>query len=289
MTNQIPIINKQTSDRISAFDRGFLYGDGLFETMRSYDGNIFKLDEHLSRLFDSAKIIRIKMPYSKEKLKNLICKTLKEKRLKDAYIRITVTRGKSAFSLKQDRRQKPNVMIIVKRYEGYPEAFYSRGITATISRIRQNEHSPLSKIKSLSFLNYILARIYAQDAGFDEAILLNTRGDIAEASTSNIFLVKRGRLVTPSLDSGILPGITRKRVIHIAKNMGITVEEKAVSYKDLAGANEVFFTSSLVELLPVVKIGRISIGSGKPGHITKLLHVSYRKMVLLRSSTVKYR
>ncbi|MDD5436431.1 MAG: aminodeoxychorismate lyase [Candidatus Omnitrophica bacterium] len=276
------IINNQTSGRISVFDRGFLYGDGLFETMRSYDGNIFKFDEHLSRLFYSAKILRIKIPDSKEKLRKAVCGTLKKKHLKNAYIRITVTRGEGAFSLKRGRRSKPNVIIIIKEYEGYPETFYSRGITAAISHIRQDEFSPLSGIKSLNFLNHILARLDAQRKGFDDAILRNIKGDIAEGATSNIFLVKRGRLITPSLDSGILPGITRKNIIRIAKKLGIFVEERAVLCADLARADEVFFTNSLAELLPVVKIGPEPVGGGKPGRITKLLHVSYRKMVLLR-------
>ena len=266
---------------ISVFDRGFLYGDGLFETMRSYNGKVFKLDEHLSRLVSSANIVKIKIPLSKIMLKEAIYKNLKAKRLKDAYIRLTVTRGEGAFSLKPSAPAKPKIIIIVKKYEPNPERFYSRGISAKISDIRQNEHSPLSGIKSLNFLNYVLARMRAQDEGFNEAILMNTKGHIAEAATSNIFLVKNGKLITPSLDSGILPGITRRAVIGIAKELGIGVSERPVFPKDLIHSNEVFLTNSMSEILPVVKIGRAVIGKGLPGDITKLLHSAYKNAILL--------
>ena len=170
-------------------------------------------------------------------------------------------------------------MIIAKKYEGNPAQFYSRGISAKISDIRQNEYSPLSGVKSLNFLNYILARIRAQDEGFDEAILMNTKGHIAEAATSNIFLVKDGKLVTPSLDSGLLPGITRKAVIRIAEKLGIGVSERQICRKELPGSDEIFLTNSLSEILPVVKIGRALIGKGSPGDITKLLHAAYKRML----------
>ncbi len=265
--------------KVSIFDRGFLYGDGLFETMRCYDGKIFKLAEHISRLFRSSKVMKIKIRNSKAKFAKTIYRILKANRLKDAYVRLTITRGEGSFALIRGKDAKPNVIITAKKFKGYPEAFYSRGISAKISDIRQDERSALSKIKSLNFLNHILARIRAQDDGFDEAILMNTKGHIAEAATSNIFLVKNGSILTPSLTSGILPGITRGSVIHIARKLGMRVTEKSVSSKELINADEVFLTNSLAELLSVIKINRIRIGDGKPGKVTKLLHAAYREMV----------
>jgi branched-chain amino acid aminotransferase len=273
--------------KISIFDRGFLYGDGLFETMRSYSGKTFKTGEHMTRLFNSSRLMKIKIPYSSSGIEKAIRGLLKINGIKDASIRITATRGEGFFSLERYKQSRANVVITVREFNGYPERFYSRGITAEISRIRQNEYSPSSSIKTLNFLNYILARYAAQDSGYDEAILVNMKNNVAEAAASNIFLAKDNALFTPSLDSGILPGVTRSAVIGLAKKLGIKVSQKAISRKELAGADEVFLTSSLAEVLPVVKIGRAAIGSGRPGKITKLLHAAYRKMVLLRSSTVK--
>ena len=170
-------------------------------------------------------------------------------------------------------------MITVKEFTGYQERSYSRGISAGFSDIIKDEHSPLSKIKTLNFLDCILARMRAQADGFDEAILMNSKGCVAEAATSNIFLVKAGRLATPSLDSGILPGITRAAVIRIARRLDIDAAERAVYPSELTGADEVFFTNSLAEIIPVVKIDRMPIASGRPGALTKLLHGYYKKIV----------
>lgn len=265
--------------KISVQDRGFLYGDGIFETMRSYDGRIFKLNEHIDRLFNAAKVIKIKIPATRSELKKDIRGFLKNSKLKDASLRITVTRGEGAFTLMGTKDLKPTKIITAKKFKGYPEDLYLRGISARISSIRQDESSPLSGIKSLNFLNYIMARMDVQEKGFDEAILLNTKGYVAEAATSNIFLVKMGRLITPSPDSGILPGITRSQIIKIAKAREKKVSERAVTVGELLSADEVFLTNSLAEVLPVVKIGSIVIGEGKPGNVTKLLHAGYKKMI----------
>ncbi|MDD5428730.1 MAG: aminodeoxychorismate lyase [Candidatus Omnitrophica bacterium] len=264
--------------KISAQDRGFLYGDGIFETMRVYDGKVFKLNEHIARLFAAAEVVNIKIPVSAAELKRELYRALKKNRSKDASLRVTVTRGEGPFTLTEEKRPKPTIMITAKKFGGYPPAFYSRGIRAEISDIRQNEHSPLAGIKSLNFLNYILARMRARKGGFDEAIILNTAGFVAEAAASNIFLVKGKKILTPSLDSGALPGITRSLVMGIAKKLGLKAEERPISPKELYGAGEVFLTSSLAEVLPVTKIGRRNIGKGSPGAVTKLLHASYKKM-----------
>ena len=252
--------------KISIFDRGFLYGDGLFETMRSYGGKIFKIDEHLSRLFDSSKALNINIPYSKRKLREASYNSIKRNALKDAYIRITVTGSE-------------NVIILIKEFSGRPRKNYIDGTSATVSKITLNEHSPLAGKKTLNFLNYLLAKEDARHSGYDEAILLNTKGNVAEGATSNIFLVKNGKLLTPSLNDGILPGITRRTVIGLAKKLKIAVAEKHISRKELMSADEVFLTNSLAELLPVIKINRTVIGNGQPGAITKLLYAAYRQTI----------
>ena len=252
--------------KVSVFDRGFLYGDGLFETMRSYDGKIFKIDEHLSRLFDSSEALKINIPYSKKRLREASYNSIKRNSLKDAYIRITVTRDE-------------NVIILTKEFSGYLRRNCIDGISAQVSKIVLNEHSPLAGKKTLNFLNYLLAKEDARANGYGEAILLNTKDNVAEGSTSNIFLIKNRKLLTPPLNDGILPGITRRTVIDLAKKLRIAVAEKHVSSEELISADEVFLTNSLVELLPIIKVNRTTIGNGKPGPVTKVLHATYQKMV----------
>ncbi len=263
--------------KLSVFDRGFLYGDGVFETMRCYGGKVFGLDEHMNRLFRSLDIMRINLPYNKKDLEKAIYKTLRTNKLKDAYIRLTITRGEGIFSLSHDGRFKPNVFILVKDFKGYPNRIYERGISVVIAKTRQNEYSPVSKIKSLNFLNYIIARLEAEESGAREAILMNTRGYIAEASSSNIFLVKRSRIITPSLDSGILSGITRAFIIKIAMQQKIIVKEKLVKYRELLDTDEIFLTNSIAEVLPVTRIGTKKVGDGRPGTLTKLIHLLFKK------------
>jgi len=224
-------------------------------------------------------VVKIKIPATKTGLKRSLQHFMKKNKLKDASLRITITRGEGAFTLIKVKAGKPSIVIAGRKFKGYPAVFYSDGICAEISAIRQNEHSPLSGIKSLSFLNYILARMHAQENGFNEAVLLNTRGFVAEAATSNIFLVKNKKIITPSLNNSILSGITRSQIIKAAKLLGLKVHERTVSVRELLSADEVFLTSSLAEVLPVVRIGRIQIGKGMPGTVTKLLHACYKKMI----------
>jgi len=269
--------------KVSIADRGFLYGDGVFETMRGYAGIVFRIDEHLSRLYAALKVMKIKLSYEKASLKRAIDACVKKNRLKSAYIRVTVTRGEGNVGLHFSKMTTPNVVIVAKGHVEYPQSFYTEGISVGVAQIRQNELSPLSGIKSLNFLNYILARIDAKDKGYDDAILLNTKGYIAEGATSNIFLVKKGALITPSIESGILPGIARKVVIGIAKRLKIPIKEKLIAYRELVAADEVFFTNSLIEILPVVRVDAKHIGLGVPGDLTKLLHISYQKTVICES------
>jgi branched-chain amino acid aminotransferase len=266
------------SSSVSVFDRGFLYGDGVFETMRSYGGAVFRIDEHLERLFRGLKVTGIRAPYPKKSLRDAVSGCLSANGLKDAYIRLTVTRGEGRFGLNYSDRFSPNVVIVAKKFGEYPAKMYARGITAAVVSIRRNEMSPASRIKSLNFLDNILARLEAKARRADEAILMNTKGYVAEASTSNIFLAKGGVLITPSPDSGILAGVTRKAVIEIAGKVRIRVKEKPVSRGELLSADEVFLTSSLIEILPVVRIDSRKVGPGSPGPLANLLRSLYRRI-----------
>lgn len=265
--------------RISVFDRGFMYGDGVFETMRSYAGRVFKIDWHLNRLFESLKTIKIEHKYSKKYLRGAVYRTLKANRLSSGYIKLAITRGEGRFGISYQDKFRPNIVITAKDFEGYPGWMFDIGLSAKITGI-QNEESVISKIKTLNYLPYILARFDAQDAGFDEAILTNTKDYITEAATSNIFTVKYGGLITPSIESGILPGITRAVIIKIARKLKIGVKEKLISRRELLGADEIFLTNSLAEVLPVTRVDSKRIGSGLVGNITKLLRISYQKAVI---------
>ena len=266
--------------KVSVFDRGFMYGDGVFETMRSYAGVVFKLDRHVNRLYTSLSVLGIKPPCAKNAMKKAIYRSLKVNRLKSAYIKVSVTRGEGRFGIGYKDKFAPNAVIVSKDFEGYPGWMFDKGLSAEIAGIRQNGQSILSRVKSLNFLPYIIARFEAKDMGYDEAILLNTEGHVAEAATSNIFIVKNGALITPSLLTGILPGVTRATVIDIAKSLGLRVKEKTVLPGELYAADEVFLTNSLAEILPVTKVGPRRIGSGSPGELTKLLRICYQKEVI---------
>lgn len=264
--------------QISVFDRGFMYGDGLFETMRSYDGAVFRIREHLDRLFSGLSVMKIKCPHDRKYLEDAVYGCLEANGLKEANIRLTVTRGASLTGSFSRADLKPNVVIITRHLE-LPTRAYEKGLAATIASIRQNDQSPVTGLKTLNFLTYILARTDAKEAGFDDAILLNTRGHVAEGTTANIFMVKHRQIMTPSLDCGILPGVTRGAVLAVAAAGGIKVKEGHFSERDLMGADEVFLTNSVIELLPVVRIGKRRIGKGEPGELTKRLHGMYREEV----------
>lgn len=265
--------------KVSVFDRGFMYGDGAFETMRSYAGVVFRINEHLKRLSLSLKTLKIKVPYPVKTLKDNIGKSLCINNLRSAYIKIIVTRGEGRFGLSYKDIFVPNVVIISKEFEGYPDRIFNCGINAEIIGTH-NERSAIAGIKTLNYLAFIMARFRAKEEGFDDAILTNTKGYITEGATSNIFLIKEGVLITPAPESGILPGITRGVIINIAKTLKIPVREKTVSRKELLNADEVFFTSSLAEVLPVTKVGSKRIGPGKVGALTKLFRISYQKQVI---------
>jgi branched-chain amino acid aminotransferase len=276
---------------IGALDRGLLYGDGLFETLRAYNGVPFLLDEHLRRLREAANDLRISDGLDTAMLRRHLADLLRlngpaDAQPRDSYVRITLTRGAHAGGLELEPAASPTLCIIVRPLHGLAPSLYERGIAAITASIRQNAESPLPRYKTLNYLANLLAKTEARERGADEAILLNTRGEVAEAASSNVFLVLEGRLVTPSLDANILPGVTRREVLRLAEADGLPAEERTVWPDDLRRAEEAFLTNSIAELLPVRAIDGHRVGAGAPGPVTRRLHSVYRSRVEhLRNST----
>lgn len=263
---------------ISPIDRGFLYGDGVFETMRSYGGIVFRQEEHLKRLFHSAGVISLKIPYTISQLKEATSETLSANRLGNAYIRITVSRGEGA-GLIPPSSPGGNLLIVVQEVPLFPKRWRTDGLSGVVVKIRKDSHSPLPSIKSLNYLPNILAIIEAQGRNADEGIILNSDCLISSATASNIFLVSGGKLLTPSLKSNILPGITRQAVIEIARRLGYEVCETEIKKEGLVLANEAFLTSSVREIVPLTLIDWAPIGGGKAGEITKRITCAYSDIV----------
>ncbi len=204
---------------------------------------------------------------------------MKINKLANAYIRITVTRGTGTVGLAKIECENPTVAIIVREFAPYPEKMYKNGIRVKIVKVGQNENSPVSGIKTTSFLNYILARLEAKKAGFDDAIMLNSKGKVSESAVSNIFMIRGRTLITPSLESGVLPGITRDTVLKVSSKAELRTVEKKVNAKELYAADEIFLTSSLMEIMPIVRVGKKTIGAGVPGHLTRSLQLEYKKFL----------
>ncbi|MEE8194177.1 MAG: aminotransferase class IV [Dehalococcoidales bacterium] len=264
--------------RISALDYGFLYGFGLFETMRAYNGRVFRLDSHLSRLSSSAEILGL--PIGALNLKAAVMDTIRANGLGDARIRITVSIGEGAVPPDPGTCNKPTVLVVAEHYQPYPQHFYQKGFRAVVSSIIRNSRSPLSRLKSANYLESILARQEARAAGADEALCLNEKGFLAEASMSNIFLVGDGVLRTPGPESGILPGITRQIVLELARQLDISTLEQDTRLDELFQAEEAFLTNSLIEVVPLTEVDGRPIAAGRPGSITKRLMAAYKKLVL---------
>jgi branched-chain amino acid aminotransferase len=256
-----------------------LYGDGVFEGIRLYSGRIFRLEQHLDRLFASAKAIMLQVPLTKEQLTEACCETCRQNKLKDGYIRLVVTRGVGYLGLNPFRCKNPTVFVIADTIELYPEEVYRKGlklITASTQRTSPAAVSP--SIKSLNYLNNILAKIEAVNAGTVEAIMLNSQGHVAECTGDNIFIVRRGKLETPPVSAGALVGITRQVVIELAAKRQIGVSEPNLTRYDLTTADEVFLTGTAAEIVPVASIDGRVIGSGKPGPLTLQLTEDFRKL-----------
>jgi branched-chain amino acid aminotransferase group I len=263
---------------ISVLDYGFLYGFGLFETMRAYEGQVFRLDSHLNRLVRSAEVLGLSIGVTD--LKDAVMATLQANQLSDARIRITVSIGEGSMVPDPSTCQQPTVLILVGDYHPYPEQIYQKGFRAVVSSIRRNSQSPLSRLKSANYLENMLAKQEARAAGVDEALCLNEKGLLAEASMSNIFLVNDGILRTPTEDSGILPGITREVVLELASQLGISTFEQDIRLDELSQTQEAFLTNSLIEIMPLTEIDGKPVGSGRPGPVTQRLMADYRKLVL---------
>lgn len=263
--------------RISPFDLGFLYGYGLFETMRAYSGRIFRLRRHVDRLKRSA--VLLGLPLATVDLEKACYDTLRANNLDNARIRLTISMGEGEGTPDPPRNPKPTVLVMATSYTPPSAKSYRTGFTAIVSSIQQNSQTPLSRLKSANYLNNVLARKEAKAKEADEALLLNEQGFLCEGSTSNIFLVSGGNLITPNEESGCLPGITRQAVIELASEMGISVTQREISLDEMLHADEVFLTNSLLELMPLIWVNGKPVGAGKRGKITERLMIAYNELV----------
>jgi branched-chain amino acid aminotransferase len=265
--------------KVSVFDHGLLYGDGVFEGIRAYNGRVFKLAEHIERLYWSAKAILLTIPISPEEMTRAVVDTCRRNKLRDGYIRLVVTRGVGTLGLNPNRCKRASVIIIAGKLQLYPVEYYEKGLDiVTVATTRMLPNSVNPAIKSLNYLNNILAKIEANTAGVEEAIMLNSEGFVAECTGDNIFIVQKGRLMTPPLSAGALYGITRNTVIDCARELGVPVTEPNLTRYDLVTADECFLTGTGAELIPVVKIDSRVIGNGKPGPVYGQLNARFREL-----------
>lgn len=267
--------------KISVYDHGLLYGDGVFEGIRVYRKGIFKLDEHLQRLYDSAKFIQLEIPMTFEEMRKTLIDVvrinLEEENIEDAYIRLLVTRGVGDLGIDPRKCPKASVIIIVDKIQLYPKEFYENGLKVIISSWRRPPVFVLNpRVKSLNYLNNIMAKIEANEAGAQEAIMLDINGHVSECTADNVFIVKDNVLMTPPPFVGILEGITRNTVMDLAKEIGMKVEERILDLKDIFTADEMFLTGTAAEIVPVVEVAGRKIGTGKPGPWTKKLLETFR-------------
>ncbi|WP_339160312.1 branched-chain-amino-acid transaminase [Bacillus sp. FSL M8-0277] len=280
---------KKEDAKISVYDHGFLYGDGVFEGIRVYNENIFRMKEHLDRLYDSARSIMLNIPYSLEELTEKMIHTVERNGLKDAYIRLVVSRGAGDLGLDPNNCGRANTVIIVEPLAIFPKHLYETGIDIVTVPTRRNRPDVLSpKVKSLNYLNNILVRIEAHMAGVSEALMLNDQGYVAEGSADNVFIYKKGKLYTPPGYIGALEGITRNAIMEIAEDLGYEVKEEPFTRHDVYTAEEVFLTGTAAEVIAVVKVDGRTIGEGKPGvHTNKLLE-QFRKRVVEEGEKVVF-
>ena len=264
--------------KISVFDHGLLYGDGVFEGIRMYHNRVFKLREHIERLFWSAKALLLEIPMTPQELIDATVETCRQNGLRDGYIRLLVTRGKGTLGLDPRRCPKASVIIIASTIQLYPEKYYQEGLTiVTVPTTRNLVNSVNPAIKSLNYLHNILARIEANNAGVEEAIMLNSDGFVAECTGDNVFIVQKGKLFTTPLSAGALSGITRTTVLDAARELGIPAAEPQLTRYDVYIADEMFLTGTAAEMVPVVKVDGRVIGDGKPGPVTAKLLAAFRE------------
>jgi branched-chain amino acid aminotransferase len=273
--------------KISVFDHGLLYGDGIFEGIRAYNGRVFKLEEHIDRLFYSAKAILLNIPLSHDEMMRAVVETCRRNKVRDGYIRLLVTRGVGTLGLNPNRCKNPSVIIIAGKIQLYPPEYYEKGLEIVTVPTVRNLHSALNPaIKSLNYLNNILAKIEANQSGCEEAIMLNAEGFVSECTGDNVFIIKEGRLFTPPLSAGALYGITRRVVMEIGEESGMAVAETNLTRYDLFNADECFLTGTGAEIVPVVKIDGRVIGDGKPGTLTQKLVTQYRALTKMSGEPI---
>ena len=266
--------------RVSVFDHGLLYGDGVFEGLRSYQGHVFRLKAHLDRLWESARAICLEIPLSPEAIAQAVSDTLAANHLLDGYVRLVVTRGAGSLGLDPSRTKNPQVIVIADTISLYPSEYYEKGLRIVTAATQRTHSAALSpRIKSLNYLNNIMAKLEGLQAGCVEALMLNHKGEVAECTGDNIFLVRAGSLLTPPPDAGILEGITRHAVMELARKAGIVVREATLVRHDLYTAEECFLTGTAAEVIPVVTIDGRTIGSGSPGPITTRLIKDFYALV----------
>lgn len=265
--------------KVSVFDHGLLYGDGIFEGIRAYNGRVFKLKEHVDRLYASAKAILLTIPLSPAAMTRAVVETCRRNKIRDGYVRLLVTRGVGTLGLNPNRCKKGSVIIIAGKIQLYPEQYYQKGMEIVTVPTTRNLHNALNPaIKSLNYLNNILAKIEANNAGVEEAVMLNAEGFVAECTGDNLFIVKDGALLTPPLSAGALYGITRRIVMELAVEEGCRVGEPSLTRYDLFNADECFLTGTGAEIVPVVKIDGRVIGRGRVGRLTRKLVARYHAL-----------
>lgn len=273
--------------KISVFDHGLLYGDGIFEGIRLYQGNIFRLDEHLERLEYSAKAIMLKMPWSRQEIAEATCETCRQNSLTDGYIRLVVTRGVGDLGLSPWLCPKPTLFIIASKIALYPPEHYTAGLSiVTVATRRVNPAALPPTVKSLNYLNNILAKIEARQAGCLEAIMLNDQGFVAECTGDNIYIVHKGEIITPATSQGALKGVTRSAIVSIAAELGLPMREADLTRYDVWTADECFLTGTAAEVIPVVKLDGREIGTAQPGPVTARVLAAFRQRVLVEGTRI---
>lgn len=271
----------ESEAKISVFDHGLLYGDGIFEGIRFYNERIFRLEEHIRRLYDSAKAILLQMPWTQEEVCQFTCDTVKANGLTDGYIRLVVTRGSGELGLNPYLCPKPSMFIIASTIKLYPEEHYQNGLSIITCATRRPAPAALMpQVKSLNYLNNIMAKVEAIQGGALEAVMLNEQGYVAECTGDNLFLIKNGELYTPLISDGALDGITRTVIIEIAKKLNIPVIERSLTRYDIFVSDECFLTGTAAEVIPVVSLDRRMIGDGKPGSLTKQFLKEFHELVM---------
>ena len=265
--------------KISVFDHGLLYGDGVFEGIRFYNGRVFRLEEHLERLWDSARSICLEIPMTSREMTDALLETIRQNGLREGYIRLIVTRGVGNLGLNPAQCKSPSVIIIVATITLYPREVYENGLTVVTCATRRTNPGALNPaVKSLNYLNNVMARIEANLAGADEALMLNDAGNVAECTADNVFIIKRGQIFTPPITAGALRGITRSVVFDIAAELGLKISETEITRHDVFIADECFLTGTAAELIPVIKVDGRTIGTGKPGPITARMIERFREL-----------